>query len=60
MRKIISIFIFILWLNPSYAEQTQDQTKEQAVAPKPTIKEQPHPTPIHPCAPLEQCMPPSY
>ncbi len=58
MAQFFCVFIFVICLTPSYAADSREQS--QPPAKQPITQEQPPPTPIHPCAPLEQCMPPSY
>ena len=64
MRRFIYVFMVLFWACPLAAKS--EPKKEAAQIPivqQPIQKpqqEKPHPMPIHPCAPLEHCMPPSH
>ena len=64
MRQFIYVFMMLLFAFPFAArsepkkEATQTPPVQQPI--KKSEQEKPHPMPIHPCAPLEHCMPPSH
>ena len=54
---MISLFSIVIYAETK--EKPIAECKDQNCAVD-KVKQQPHPMPIHPCAPLEHCMPPSH
>jgi hypothetical protein len=54
---LLTMLCFSVTIYADNKQQSKTECKDQRCA---VTKEQPHPTPIHPCAPLEHCMPPSH